>query len=366
VKRNELAKNLKELAKQDPEYVSLQRVSIVSVEDLQQVLPEDCSVVEYFVARAEVLAFVISRNKAVVKRHLCTVSRIQHLHERLRLQMDKFLLGSAYLKEHEVQLREAIERHLRELYIELVKPLAGFLDSKHLIFVPHGILHYLPFHAFLDQSEYLIDRHTISYAPSASVLRYCIEREPIQDANPLLVGVADERAPQIAEEIHALKKLLPQARVYFGRRATRRVVRREAERSDFLHIATHAEFRTDNPMFSSLKLADGPLNALDLYSMTCQTNLVTLSGCKSGMNDVGGADELLGLMRGFLYAGARSLLLSLWDVNDRSTAEFMGQFYRSWLGGRSKAEALQDGIRTIRSKEPHPYYWAPFYLVGKP
>ena len=366
MKRNELARNLKELAKHDPEYVSLQRVSIVSVEDVQQVLPEDCSVIEYFVARAEVLAFVISRNKAVVKRHLCTVSRIQHLHERLRLQMDKFLLGSAYVKEHEIQLREATERHLRELYIELVKPLAGILDSKHLIFVPHGILHYLPFHAFLDQSEYLIDRHTISYAPSASVLRYCIERQPIQDANPLVVGVADERAPQIAEEIDALRKLLPHARTYFGRRATRRVVRREAERSDFLHIATHAVFRTDNPMFSSLKLADGPLNALDLYSMTCQTNLVTLSGCKSGMNDVGRADELLGLMRGFLYAGARSLLLSLWDVNDRSTAAFMREFYQSWLGGRSKAEALQDAVRAIRSEEPHPYYWAPFYLVGNP
>src|SRR5207249_200434 len=107
----------------------------------------------------------------------------------------------------------------------------------------------------------------------------------------------------------------------------------------------HAVFRTDNPMFSSLKLADGPLNALDLYSMTCQTNLVTLSGCKSGMNDVGRADELLGLMRGFLYAGARSLLLSLWDVNDRSTSAFMREFYQSWLGGRSKAEALQDAVR---------------------
>jgi len=119
-------------------------------------------------------------------------------------------------------------------------------------------------------------------------------------------------------------------------------------------------------MFSSLKLADGPLNALDLYSMTCQTNLVTLSGCKSGMNDVGRADELLGLMRGFLYAGARSLLLSLWDVNDRSTSAFMREFYQSWLGGRSKAEALQDAVRAIRSEEPHPYYWAPFYLVGNP
>src|SRR3989454_5790488 len=192
MKRNELARNLKELAKHDPEYVSLQRVSIVSVEDVQQVLPEDCTVIEYFVARDEVLAFVISRNKAVLKRHLCTQSRIQHLHERLRLQMDKFLLGSTYVRDYAIQLREATDRHLDELYVELIRPLAGALDSKHLIVVPHGVLHYLPFHAFLNGTEYLIDRHTVSYAPSASVLRYCMERQPVRDARPLIIGVADE------------------------------------------------------------------------------------------------------------------------------------------------------------------------------
>ena len=173
-------------------------------------------------------------------------------------------------------------------------------------------------------------------------------------------------APQITHEIAALKKLVPEARTYFGRRATRRTLRREAVQSDFLHVATHAVFRTDNPMFSSLKLSDGSLTALDLYSMTCQTNLVTLSGCKSGVSDIAGADELLGLMRGFLYAGARSLLLSLWDVNDSSTSTFMRIFYESWLGGRSKAEAVREAARQVREKEPHPYFWAPFYLVGNP
>jgi CHAT domain-containing protein len=366
LKKSELAKNLKELANEDPEYVSLQKVSIVSVEQVQQALPSDSSVVEYFVARDEVLAFVISKHKASVQRHLCTFSRIRHLHERLRFQMDKFLLGSTYVKDFAIQLREATDKHLHELYIELIQPLAGILDCKHLIIVPHGILHYLPFHAFLDGTEYLIDRHTVSYAPSASILRYCIDREPVENASPLVVGVSDERAPQIADELSTLKKLMPHARIYSGRRATQRAVRREAARSDFLHIATHIVFRTDNPMFSSLKLFDGPLTALDLYSMRCQTNLVTLSGCSSGINDVGGADELLGLMRGFLYAGARSLMVSLWDVDDRATSTFMRTFYQAWLRGQSKAEAVQHAAREVRAEEPHPHFWAPFYLVGKP
>jgi CHAT domain-containing protein len=366
VKKNELATSLKELSKENPEYASLQKVSIVSVEDVQQVLPDDCTMIEYFVARDEILAFVITRNKAIVKRHLCTLSRVRHLHERLRLQMDKFLLGSTYVKDYAIQLREATDRRLQELYVELVRPLAGVLDSKHLIIVPHDVLHYLPFHSFLDGKEYLIDRHTVSYAPSASVLRYCMERSPVHGAKPLIVGLADEQAPQITHEIAALKKLVPEARTYFGRRATRRTLRREAVQSDFLHVATHAVFRTDNPMFSSLRLSDGSLTALDLYSMTCQTNLVTLSGCKSGVSDIAGADELLGLMRGFLFAGARSLLLSLWDVNDSSTSTFMRIFYESWLGGRSKAEAVREATRQVREKEPHPYFWAPFYLVGNP
>jgi len=98
----------------------------------------------------------------------------------------------------------------------------------------------------------------------------------------------------------------------------------------------------------------------------CQANLVTLSGCRSGASEVAGADELLGLMRGFLYAGARSLLLSLWDVNDRSTSKFMGIFYQSWLGGMTKAEALQTAMQKMRAEEPHPYFWAPFVLIGNP
>ena len=256
---------------------------------------------------------------------------------------------------------------LQRLYDLLLKPISSALEScEHLTIVPYGMLHYLPFHAFFDGTDYLIDRYTISYAPSASVLRYCMERKPVENARPLIIGVADERAPQIAHEVAHLKKLFPQSRTYFGDRATRKVVVRQAAQADFLHIATHAVFRTDSPMFSALKLADGWLTALDLYSMTCNTNLVALSGCRSGASELTGADELLGLMRGFLYAGARSLLLSLWDVNDRSTAKFMGAFYQAWLSGLSKSASLRAAIQHVRAEEPHPYFWAPFVLIGNP
>jgi CHAT domain-containing protein len=366
VKKNELVQGLKELSTQDPEYVSLQKVSVVSIDHVQQVLPEDHTLIEYFVARDEILAFVISTNGASVQRHLCTVARIQHLQERLRLQMDKFLIGGDYVKEYAVPLLKAANQHLQELYTELITPVASAIKGKHLIIVPHGPLHYIPFHALYDGSQYLVDRFTVSYAPSASVLRYCIDRERVTGATPLIVGVPDENAPLIEHEVQSLRKLIPDCRTLSGKRATRRVFQREAAAADFIHVATHAVFRSDNPMFSSFKMADGWITALDLYSMRCNANLVVLSGCKSGMNQLMGADELLGLTRGFLYAGARSLLLSLWDVNDKSTSRFMSEFYQAWLAGQTKSAALRFAIQKVRAEEPHPYFWAPFLLVGNP
>ena len=129
-----------------------------------------------------------------------------------------------------------------------------------------------------------------------------------------------------------LGNLFPDSRVLSGADATRAAFSEAARAASFIHIATHANFRQDNPMFSSFKLADGYVTAMDLFSMSCQTNMVALSGCQSGLAEVSGSDDLLGLVRGFLYAGARSLLLSLWSVNDQSTALLMAEFYKEWRG----------------------------------
>jgi CHAT domain-containing protein len=181
----------------------------------------------------------------------------------------------------------------------------------------------------------------------------------------LILGVADELAPMVEEEVQALSRVFPEARSLFGEAATRSAFAHAAESASFVHVATHATFRHDNPMFSSFKLSDGYVTALDLFSMNCQTNLVTLSSCKSGVSEVSGGDDLLGLMRGFLYAGARSLLLSLWSVSDESTVLLMTEFYKEWQGGASKTKALQSAMKTVRAAYPNPFFWAPFILVGK-
>jgi CHAT domain-containing protein/tetratricopeptide (TPR) repeat protein len=366
IKEQELSRTLRDVSKQDPEYASLQQVSIATLDSLQAALPKRTTVIEYFTTGDEVLAFIVSSQDARVVRHLCPTARVLSQQERLGFQLEKFMLGKDYVSAHEKQILETTRRHLHELHKYLVAPFIKEIETPHLAIVPHGSLHFLPFHAFFDGEKYLIDDYEISYAPSASVLKYCLEKPVINDAVPLLVGVADETVPLVHQELTRLKLLFPNARVLEDESATREAFVEHSKAAEFLHIATHAVFRHDNPMFSSFKLADGWFTAFDLFSMICQTNLVTLSGCQSGMSEVTGADDLLGLMRGFLYAGARSLLLSLWNVNDESTASLMAEFYQELQKGTAKSTAFRSAMLRIREQYPNPFYWAPFLLAGNP
>jgi CHAT domain-containing protein len=165
--------------------------------------------------------------------------------------------------------------------------------------------------------------------------------------------------------VQSVAKILPRAELIVGAEANEKNLREKGSRSRLIHIATHGSFRQDNPMFSGIRLGDAYLNLYDLYQLKLEAELVTLSGCATGMNVVSPGDELLGLIRGLLFAGAQSLLLTLWDVHDRSTSEFMTAFYRRFSAGEPKAVALQGAMQELRSRYPHPYYWAPFALIGK-
>jgi CHAT domain-containing protein len=238
------------------------------------------------------------------------------------------------------------------------------LNASHLIIAPHSFLHYLPFHALPGPRGLLISRFSISYTPSAGVYYLCRARERARGKGTLVMGVPDPAAPQIRSEVKAVAAAMPEAEVYLGAEASEEVLRQRAPQARFVHIATHGSFRQDNPMFSSIKLGNGQLSLFDLYRLDLPAELVTLSGCGTGLNVVVGGDELMGLNRGLLYAGARGVLLTLWDVHDQSTADFMKSFYAELAAGKDKARALQAAMDETRLRQPHPFYWAPFVLVG--
>ena len=118
-------------------------------------------------------------------------------------------------------------------------------------------------------------------------------------------------------------------------------------------------------MFSSIRLGTSHLSLYDMAHLQLPVEMVVLSGCATGLNVVTPGDELLGLVRGLLQAGAQSLVLSLWDVHDSATKDFMVEFYKELGKGRPKAEAMQTASIRLRESRPHPYYWAPFLLIGK-
>jgi CHAT domain-containing protein len=263
------------------------------------------------------------------------------------------------------QLITVTNSHLEECYRLLLAPIEADLQASHLIVAPHGALHSLPFHALFDGRRYLGDRFSISYTPSASVYYLCCTKACNASDGALVLGVPGSAAPHILEEVQAVASVLDGAEVYVGAAASREIFRAKAARSRIVHIATHGRFRQESPMFSSIDLGDSQLSLMDLYELSLPAELVTLSGCGTGMNVVVGGDELLGLIRGLLYAGAQAALGTLWDVNDHSTAQFMKCFYQQLACGTNKAVAVQRAMAQVREQYPHPFHWAPFVLVGQ-
>jgi CHAT domain-containing protein len=244
-----------------------------------------------------------------------------------------------------------------------------FRDAEALIIVPHGPLHAIPFQALRVDGQYLIERQAVSYAPSAAILKYCWDKTPHPDAaaspgSALLVGVPDEVTVHITAEIEALAELLEAPQILVGKQATHEALRRSVPHCEIIHLAAHGLFRPDAPLLSSIHLADHWLTVQDVYDLELNATLVALSACETGLGKDAGGDDLIGLVRGFIHAGARALLVSQWTVDDQAMTELVVGFYRQWLSGASKAEALRKAQITLLNRYEHPYYWAPLVLNG--
>jgi CHAT domain-containing protein/tetratricopeptide (TPR) repeat protein len=356
--------SLGELRNTDEEFASLQGGAVATLADIQASLEPESVLLEYYQARGRMYVAIVSR-KGLEIVPLAPAARIRRLLRLLQFQLSKFRFDATYTTAFARELREATEAHLFELHSELVAPIHSHMGQGHLIVVPHDFLHCLPFHALFDGERFLIDDFTVSYAPSASVYRLCRLKPAVTHETSLLMGIPDAAAPYITEEIQAVSSLVPSPVVFMGTEATDERLRTVGSASSLIHIATHGLFRRDNPMFSSITLGNGPLRLFDLYDLDLSAELVTLSGCSTGVNAVIGGDEVVGLVRGLLYSGARSVLLTLWDAYDRSTSTFMQQFYSALAASGSKKTAFQEAMRRLREEYPHPFYWAPFVLVGR-
>ncbi|AXF03886.1 CHAT domain-containing protein [Paraburkholderia hospita] len=265
-----------------------------------------------------------------------------------------------------------------KLYALLIAPLGLRADDR-LIIVPHGALHYLPFQALHGPDGFLIQRHAIALEPSASVAVQLATRELKVASNLVAFGnptIAPAYAlPGAEAEVRGIAPLFARQEVFLQSSATRVSFRDNAPTGRVLHVATHAEADTIDPLHSRILLApatqpaDGPdsLLAKDIYNLKLNNvSLVTLSACETGLGRIARGDEILGFTRAFFYAGATSLIVSMWPVADESSALTMRTFYSQLADGHEAIDAMRTAQLAVmqNSQFAHPFFWAPFDLMG--
>ena len=262
------------------------------------------------------------------------------------------------------------------LHSLLLAPLQ-LVPGEQLLIVPHDALHYLPFQALRADDAWLIERHALAFAPStglaiALATRAADERGTlVAFGNP---GIDARLAlPNAESEVRTIGALFPDHRIFVKSAASRRAFRAAAiGGASILHIAAHAEVDVVDPLQSRILLApdgDDPgfLDAREVYAMNFgAVSLVTLSACESGLGRIARGDEIMGFTRAFFSAGASTLLVSLWPVADDSTELLMTTLYRELARGQPALLAMQTGQLAVlrQPRFAHPYFWAPFDLMG--
>jgi CHAT domain-containing protein len=370
----------RELQMSNPHYATLLAHDRANLPDIQDMLDERTILIDYYVAQGCLAAFLVTKEGIQVERDLSALTDVEQA--LIELQ-DGFDLFETYLQNYSEDqlwarfpaLCQASLGHLQRLYAQLLAPLEVALARyTRWIVVPDNILHYVPFHALHNGQDYVMTHHVVTYTPSAGVLKFCRQR-PMQERNrSLLMGYTSHgELPHVLEEIKAIEPWLPNPKTFTEAQASSSQLWAYAGECDLIHLASHGALLDHNPRLSHVQLADTQLSVDQVYSLDLDASLVTLSACETGIGKLRGGD-IIGLARGFFYAGTASLLVSLWTVNDASTATLMRAFYQSLRKGLSKGAALRaaqlEMLHTEREEDmskpwyKHPYFWAPFCLMG--
>jgi CHAT domain-containing protein len=367
-------------------------------------LTDRTALIEYFLGDEHSFLICVTKNAF----HLVELPSAQSIH-------DSLIAYLSFLEDPSIPASKGIAA-ARRLYTDFLSPAENFIPGSvdHLIIVPDGILFRLPFETLVFQTagapavRYLNDRYTISYSPSASAFFYLAKRpKPSYKKELLALGIADyarpgtrsksdeaQSASSVLDELYGrsgfvmapiphaqreikglAKRVLPEKiDVYYGEKATEATFKRlDLGAYRLIHLACHA-FSDDNyPLRSSLVFSvgkddeeDGFLQVSEMYGMRTNADVVVLSACQTGRGKIVRNEGILGLPRVFFYMGARSVIATLWPINDKAGALFMDFFYDAYFQGAGKAQALQTARRKMAdTKYGHPYYWASYTLTGE-
>ena len=351
---------MSEIQAKNPELATLVSVNPLNLTQVQALLEPEVAVLVFYTLPDEILCWHITA----------------HSVELFRTPLGRKTLGKAVLDfRRMLQNLEPLEDQSRELYSWLLAPVMPKLGSARVLgIVPHGILHHLSFATLYDGNNYVADRIPLFYLPSASLLRYTLERRKTdKNMRVLAIGNPDLNNPALdlpfaEREVSTIHWNFPDTTLLTRDKATESWVIRHIGDFGIIHLASHGEFDAVNPLFSAVKLAkdahsDGDLKASETFGLQINADLVTLSACQTGLGKITSGDDVIGLNRAFLYAGTHAIISSLWRVSDISTAMLVKQFYREYKS-RNKANSLRRAILHVKNRYPHPGYWGAFLLVG--
>lgn len=350
--RASVSVSLDSLRKASPELASLITVAPVSASELTRLLDPDEVGVQYYLFGEQLFALVFSTQGS-----------------------RGFTLAGAGLVQEIRDFRSAILRRTpqatalgQKLYARLIAPLEGAIGNRALLIVPHSGLHYLPFAALHDGKNYLLEKHALRVTTSASALKFLRKASTGSRTAALILGNPTLDLPSAEQEAKNLSKIMPESSVLLGAKATKQALVSAGPRFRTLHIAGHGVFDAAQPLDSRLLLApsgndNGELRVGELYALTLAADLVTLSACETGLGRITDGGDVIGMTRGFLYAGATTVVASLWQVADEATLALMERFYAN-LGKMNKRDAMRAAQLEVARKIPQPYFWAAFYVTG--
>ncbi|MBN2522187.1 MAG: CHAT domain-containing protein [Bacteroidales bacterium] len=395
-----------QLEQKYPDYYQLKyNTTVITPEKLQNQLAHNASIIEYCIMKNVLHTYVITSRHF----HLITTPIDSNF-----LHIVNEYLNEYHLFDYSEQSYSGYTQfcwNSKNLYDLLIQPVRKYIKGENLMIVPEGILSFLPFETLIEELpdslttgyykdlDYLLYDYNISYSYSSTLFSELEQKSSRKKIKKLLAFAPEYSAdplfsvnnktpvtrqnkyrkdlypiPGVIEEVNSIKNLIP-SDVYLGKDATETNFRNTAEKYDILHLAMHTVIDNENPMFSKLiftlgedSLNDGLLNTYEIFSLKLKAQLVVLSACSTGEGSYKQGEGVMSLARSFAYAGTPSMLMTLWEVEDRSGVKLMKDFYTYLLKGKSKSEAMRYAkmqfIEYAKPENSHPFFWSAYITMG--
>ncbi|MCP4659157.1 MAG: CHAT domain-containing protein [bacterium] len=408
-----------EIRRRHPRYASLQYPQPLGLTAIQALLDSETALLEYTLGEEASTLFVVTREGLTTYPLASSAEEISVLVDEMR----------GFLGRPGHSVRSKFDRAAHKLYQLLIAPAEPVIaDKTRLLIAPDAALYSLSFEVLLPRRfsaprfqglDYLLRRWSVTYVPSASVLA-CLEEPPrtgaASDSALAFLGFGDplyrlgaagdapakwpadrsgdaevrsfftdserwdmSRLKNSAREVSEISQLFDpeEVKIFLRGEATEENAKSEVymRHARLIHFATHGVISEQQPQLSGLVLTldedpaeDGLLQVYEIFNLKINADLVVLSACETGLGKEVRGEGLIGLSRAFMYAGTPSVVVSLWQVADGSTADLMVRFYGHLAQGIDKTESLRRAKLELldEGRFAHPYYWAPFILIGKP